>query len=100
MERLITSWALESDRKTLGYTYVEMATTDLRQDISKINIPVLILGRTYGTKAASLKIFNDQYKALPNKAIIIAPTKDFITYDDPLWFRVQVKNFLTNDIKN
>ena len=98
--RLITSWAMGSDRKTLGYTYVEMATTDLRQDISKINIPVLILGRSYGTKEASLKIFSNQYKRLPNKSIIIAPTKDFIMYDDPLWFREQVKNFLTNDIKN
>ena len=98
--RLITSWAIESDRKNLGYTYAEMATIDLRQDISKINIPVLILGRTYGTKEASLKIFSDQYKRLPNKSIIIAPTKDFIMYDDPLWFREQVKNFLTNDIKN
>lgn len=98
--RLITSWAIESDRKTLGYTYVEMAATDLRQDISKINIPVLILGRTYGTKEASLKLFSDQYMRLPNKSIIIAPTKDFIMYDDPIWFREQVKNFLTNDIKN
>lgn len=98
--RLITSWAIESDRKTLGYTYAEMASIDLREDISKISIPVLVLGRTYGTKEASLKIYNDQYKRLPNKSIIIAPTKDFIMYDDPLWFREQVKNFLTNDIKN
>ena len=98
--RLITKWSLESDRKTLGYTYVEMNTTDLRDDIAKIKIPVLILGSTYQTKEASLKTLNQQFSLLTNKTIIIAPTKHFIMYDDPLWFREQVKNFLINGLKN
>ena len=91
--RLIAKWSAASDRKTLGYTYVEMATTDLRKEIAKINIPVLVLGSTYGTKEMSQKILSEQYSLLPNKTIIIAPTKHFIMYDDPIWFREQVKNF-------
>ena len=98
--RLITKWAVASDRKTLGYTYVEMSTTDLRKDIAKITIPVLILGSTYGTKETSQKILNEQYSSLRNKTIIIAPTKHFIMYDDPVWFREQVKNFLANGLAN
>jgi N-formylmaleamate deformylase len=96
--RLIAQWAAASDRKTLAYTFVEMTTTDLRNEIAKINIPVLVLGSTYGTKEASQKILNEQYTLLPNKKIILAPAKHFIMYDDPLWFREQVKNFLINGL--
>ncbi|MEP6926577.1 MAG: alpha/beta hydrolase [Ginsengibacter sp.] len=96
--RLIAQWAVASDRKTLGYTFVEMSTTDLRKEIAKINIPVLVLGSTYGTKEMSQKILSEQYKLLSNKKILIASTKHFIMYDDPLWFREQVKNFLINGL--
>lgn len=96
--RLIAQWGAASDRKTLGYTLVEMYTTDLRNDIAKINIPVLVLGSTYGTKEASQKMLSEQYSLLSNKKIFIAPTKHFIMYDDPIWFREQVKNFLINGL--
>lgn len=96
--RLIAQWAVASDRKTLGYTFVEMSTTDLRKEIAKINIPVLVLGSTYGTKEMSQKILSEQYKLLSNRKILIASTKHFIMYDDPLWFREQVKNFLINGL--
>jgi len=75
-----------------------MSTTDLRNEIAQITVPVLVLGSTYGTKEISQKIFNDQYRLLRQKRILIAPTKHFIMYDDPLWFREQVKNFLTNSL--
>jgi len=95
---LLARWNAASDRKTLGYTIVEMNTTDLRNDLARINIPVLVLGSTHGTKEMSQKILSEQYTLLPNKKIFIAPTKHFIMYDDPLWFREQVKNFLRNGL--
>ena len=98
--RLIAKWSAASDRKTLAYTYVEMATTDLRNNIAKIRIPVLVLGSIYGTKEASLKILHDQYSQLPDKTIILAPAKHFIMYDDPAWFSSQVKNFLINGLSD
>ncbi|MGH2563250.1 MAG: alpha/beta fold hydrolase [Ginsengibacter sp.] len=98
--RLITKWSEESDRKTLGYTYVEMSTTDLRNAISKIDIPVLILGSTYGTKEMSQKMLSDEYAQLRDKFILIAPARHFIMYDDPVWFREEVKNFLLNGLAN
>ena len=94
--RLIAKWSAQSDRKTLGYTYVEMSTTDLRNEISKINIPVLILGSTYSTK----ELLNEEYRKLTSKLIIIAPAKHFIMYDDPIWFGEEVKNFLRNGLTN
>ena len=96
--RLIAKWSEASDRKTLAYTYVEMSTTDLRNDIAKINIPVLILGSTYSTKEISQKMLVTNTASFKDKLIIIAPTKHFIMYDDPVWFREEVKNFLSNGL--
>ena len=98
--RLIAKWSAASDRKTLAYTYFEMATTDLRKNIASIHVPVLIIGSTYGTKEISQKLLNDQYSQLSNKSIVIAPTKHFIMYDDPSWFNSQLKNFLVNGLSN
>jgi N-formylmaleamate deformylase len=98
--RQITNWNMESDRKTLGYTYAEMYTTDLREAISAIDIPVLIVGSNYGTVAQSKTMLSQQFSALRNKTIIIANTKHFIMYDDPAWFNSQVKNFLVNGLFN
>ncbi|MDQ2864162.1 MAG: alpha/beta hydrolase [Bacteroidota bacterium] len=96
----IITWKMESDKKTLASTLSEISTTDLRKEITKINIPVLILGSTYGTKETSLKILNDQYSLLPNKVVIVKPGKFSVIYDAPLWFREQVKNFLVNGLTN
>jgi N-formylmaleamate deformylase len=98
--RLITNWTAASDRKTLSSVYAEIGAIDLRNAISKINIPVLILGSVFRTKELSKKLFDDEYSNLANKLILIAPTKHFIMYDDPLWFREEVKNFLRNGLTN
>ena len=98
--RLITSWTAASDRKTLNSVYAELSAIDLRNSISKIHIPVLILGSNFRTKELSKKLFDDEYSNLPNKLILIAPAKHFIMYDDPVWFREEVKNFLRNGLAN
>ena len=48
----------------------------------------------------NMKLLDDEYGNLANKLILIAPTKHFIMYDDPIWFREEVKNFLRNGIAN
>ena len=98
--KMITKWNMQSDRKTLAYAYAEMCTKDLRNDISHINIPVLVLGATYSTKEGSKQMMEEQFKNLPHKLIEIAPTKHFIMYDDAAWFKEQVKNFLANGLYN
>ncbi len=98
--KLITKWNMKSNRKALAYAYSEMCTTDLRNEIAKINIPVLVLGSTYGTEDRSKKMMEQQFKNLTEKMIVIAPTKHFIMLDDPAWFKEQVKNFLVNGLYN
>ncbi len=98
--RLVTKWSAASDRKTLISVYKEIGAIDLRNAISKINIPVLILGSSFRTKELSKKLFDDEYGNLANKLILISPAKHFIMYDDPIWLREEVKNFLRNGLAN
>jgi len=90
----IATWSFQSDRRTLGSTIIEMATTDLRDDIAKIKSPVLVLTSIFGTKEASEKVYNTQYALLLNKTIKVADSKHFIMYDVPEWFYQQVDEFL------
>ena len=93
--RQIAHWSALSDRKTLGYTYVEMCTTDLRKDIAAIQAPTLVLGSLYvNSEATTERILNEQFKELKPKTIRIAHTKHFIMYDDPQWFYQQIDQFL------
>lgn len=92
--RKIAEWSFNSDRKTLGSTIIEMSLTDLRQDISKIKSPILVMASVFGTKEASQKVYNEQYALLPNKTIKVADSKHFIMYDQQEWFFNEVDAFL------
>lgn len=81
--KTVASWQIKSDRKTLGTTYYEMITTDLRPETAKINIPVLVLGSNYGTLEQSEKMLKEQYKNVKDLTLHIADSKHFIMYDKP-----------------
>ena len=78
----------------MGSTIVEMATTDLRTEISKIKQPILVLTSLWVTKEASEKEYNLQYAELKNKTIKVANAKHFIMYDTPDWFYNEIGLFL------
>jgi N-formylmaleamate deformylase len=90
----IATWSSQCDRRTLGYTIVEISTTDLREEIAKIKQPVLVLGSIYGTEANSFLMLNHQYRNVPTKTIEVANSKHFIMYDVPEWFYAKVDAFL------
>jgi N-formylmaleamate deformylase len=90
----IANWSYQCDRKTLGYTIVEISTTDLREEIAKIKQPVLVLGSIYGTETNSHLMLNHQFKKVANKTIEVANSKHFIMYDVPEWFYAKVDAFL------
>ena len=90
----IATWSYQGDRRTLGYTIVELSTTDLSEYIANIKQPVLVLGSIYGTEANSHVILNHQYRKVPNKTIEVANSKHFIMYDVPDWFYAKVDAFL------
>lgn len=93
--RLIATWSYQSDRKTLGYTIVEISTTDLREQVAQIKQPVLVLGSIYnGSKDVTSRILAQQFRQLKNKTIRVADSKHFIMYDQPKWLYNQIDNFL------
>ncbi|MEO8764600.1 MAG: alpha/beta hydrolase [Ginsengibacter sp.] len=96
--RLISQWTAAGDRKTLGFTFAEMASTDLRKAIATINIPVLILISSIGAREQSKKTLDQQYALLPDKRIIFPAGKHLGKYNNSLWFREQLKNFLVNGL--
>lgn len=93
----IAEWSFKSDRTTLGSTIVEMSTTDLRQELSKIKAPILVMASIFGTKEVSEKEYSLQYAELKNKTIKVADAKHFIMYDQPEWFYAQIDAFFNQN---
>jgi hypothetical protein len=70
------------------------------KDISKINIPVLILINKENSKDVSQEVLKDEYNSLLNKKIVAASNTNLTEHDYPAWFREQIKNFLLNGFAN
>ena len=92
--KLIAGWQIHSDRFTLASVFYEMMTTDIRQDLTKITIPVLVLGSKYETLEKSKQILSEQYKYVKNLTLHNADSKHFIMYDQPTWFFNELDTFL------
>lgn len=92
--RQIAIWQYKSNRRTLGVTLIELATTDIRKEIALIKSPVLVLGSIYQTKENSFKMIGQQFKTLPGATIHVADSKHFIMYDQPQWFYNEIDTFL------
>ena len=92
--REIATWQYRSNRRSLGLSLIELATTDLRQDIARITSRVLVLGSIYETKEKSYELIGQQFKQLPAAVIHVADSKHFIMYDQPTWFYNELDQFL------
>ena len=95
-QEIIKEWMLQADRETYVYGYTDLLTLDLREDLSKIKVPVTILAATepygYDTVKAT---YETQYKELAEYDIKFAEgSAHFIMYDQPLWFMDNLLNSL------
>ncbi len=89
---IINKWMSLVDRKTYVYGYIDMLNLDLRKDIAKIKIPVVILAATSPNSEMVKNTYNQQYKNLPNIVIHYAENAaHFVMYDQPEWFLKNVK---------
>ena len=89
----IVSWAIESDRETLGKMYCELSNLDLRNQLDKITCPTLVLLET-PFKSMETKI-DSQYEKLEGVQLSYAPKGlHFIMYDAPEWYAAQLATFL------
>ena len=92
--RQIATWQFNSNRRTLGLTIIELATTDLRKNIQSIQQPILVLGSIYSTKENSYKQIGDQFKLAKQVTIHVADSKHFIMYDQAEWLYNEIDTFL------
>lgn len=95
-QEIIKDWMLQADRETYVYGYTDLLKLDLREDLSKIKVPVTILAATepYGYETVKAT-YETQYKALTEYDIKFAEgSAHFIMYDQPLWFMDNLLNSL------
>ncbi len=98
----IAQWSVDSDLKTEAWTATEMMGMDLRDEIAKIEVPVLVLG-AYSenpqfpsfTLERMKKSFIEQYKNLRTLQFEVAKgAGHFIMFDKPEWMRKKMSAFM------
>ena len=90
---IVVNWSVQSDRKTFAEMYCDFGNTDLREKITSIKCPSLILLESY---FANFKpAIENQYKNLKTANLKYA-TKGlhFIMFDDKDWYMNELKKFL------
>jgi len=94
-QKTINDWMNIADRKTYVYGYIDMLNLDLRKEISKIKIPVVILAATNPDLNTVQNTYKVQYENLPSAKIYYASkSAHFVMYDQPEWFIEKVKSEL------
>ncbi|MHA4870353.1 alpha/beta fold hydrolase [Duganella sp. PWIR1] len=99
MDRIKAAGKL-SDRNTVIDAMADLMASDLREDISRITAPTLVLGtwiayKDYAPKPAITAMYTTQYAKLPGVRVEIADNaRHFIMYDDPAWMYDRIDNFL------
>lgn len=99
--KVAADWGADSDTPTVAQSMYEMYTTDIREDLSKIKVPTLVLGawvayKPYGsTRESTLNIYKSQYEKHPNVTVDMTDIGNhFIMWDDPEFFYGWLKKFL------
>lgn len=98
---IVMEWGRKSDPRTVAQAMFELYQMDLRAEIAKIEVPVLVLGawigyKDYGaTKESTRKTYELQFQNLENYQLKLTDKgKHFIMWDDPEFFFSQTKAFL------
>lgn len=102
--KTVVEWSMQSDRNTFAQAMYELMTTDLRNDVENIKVPILVLGSWFGgknygiTKEQVFSTYKSQLSKANNYDIKIAETaKHFIMLDEPKWCLNSIKNFINNE---
>lgn len=84
---LIAEWVRQADRKTYVYGYMDFLNTDLRDDLEKIKIPVVVIGAASPSREMVEPNYRKQYEKLKDvKFEFIENSAHFIMFDQPAVF--------------
>jgi len=86
-------WSIKSDRKTIAEIYCQFLNTDLRETISSVKCPALVL---LEAPFANMKpVIEEQYKNLKTGNLKYSDKAlHFVMYDDQEWYFAQIDAFL------
>jgi pimeloyl-ACP methyl ester carboxylesterase len=89
----VVQWSMKSDRKTMAEMFCDFSNTDLREKISTIKCPCLIL--LEANFAYNKSAVEKQYKNLKTAQLEYA-TKGlhFVMYDDTEWYNREMTAFI------
>ena len=103
----IAQWSMASDRRAVTDALADVYGLDLRDDVARIQAPALVLGTWKGvhdevlatakidiSREAILGTFAGHYAKLPRLHFVMAETRHFIMFDDPVWFFAELDAFL------
>jgi len=97
----VTKMAVSSDPATQGEVMYELFSSDLRQEMHRLQCPVLVLGdwisyKSYGaTRENVLEKYQQQFAGATQVTIGISDSsRHFIMYDEPAWFYGELDKFL------
>ncbi len=96
----VMAWDKASDSKAAGLMLCEIEVLDLRDDIAKIQSPILVLGSWLGwdnikTKEEAEKAYALQFAKAKNCHIVFSEKgKHFLMWDDYDWFIHEIDKFL------
>lgn len=94
-------WGMDSDAETVAQAMYELYTTDIRDELDKIQVPTLVLGawiayQNYGvTRESNMTNYKAQYAKLKDVTVDMTDKGNhFIMWDDPEFFQDWLAKFL------
>ena len=96
----VRRWGADSDPASMADAFYEVGTTDLREAIAGLRVPVLVLGTWYGVRDMTTRdrvdsLFRRQYARAPQVQIALADSaRHFLMLDAPGWTYGRVDAFL------
>ena len=101
-QALVLEMAGKSDPAAVGQAIYELLSTDLRDNVAKIQQPVLLLGAGGALPSASMRpaveaMYQQQISKIPQAQLQFNwQSRHFMMLDQPDWVLAQIQQFLAN----
>lgn len=94
----IAEWVAAADPRVTGQLVYDDLTTDLRERVSEIDLPVTLVfpwNETYPTQPQADAFYRSQYAALPQTTFVgVGPSGHFVMLDKPEEMQAAIQAFL------